>query len=154
MNENASTNNIFPKRSRTFSVSELLFCLFVLFVCFYLHSCFFSYIRIDFNKHNASPTPPGGEISNSATLKMVRDMDQKKDMMQSNHEPSGIINDFWFQKLFLPTVRKNWSIEKEKCLEIRGWRLKICKDFMITRIIYLNGGRSEQFLKQNTYTLF
>ena len=99
LNEDASTKNIFPERSRTFSVSELLFCFscFVcLFVCLYLHSCFFSYVRIDFNKHNASPTPPGGEISNSATLKMVRDMDQKKDMMQSNHEPSGIINDFWF----------------------------------------------------------
>ena len=103
LNEDASKNNIFPERSRTFSVSELLFCFscFVcLFVCLYLHSCFFSYVRIDFNKHNASPTPPGGEISNSATLKMVRDMDQKKDMMQSNHEPSGIINDFGFQKLF------------------------------------------------------
>ena len=103
LNEDASKNNIFPERSRAFSVSELLFCFscFVcLFVCLYLHSCFFSYVRIDFNKHNASPTPPGGEISNSATLKMVRDMDQKKDMMQSNHEPSGIINDFWFQKLF------------------------------------------------------
>ena len=113
LNKDASTNNIFPERSRTFSVSELLFfvslVLFVcLFVCLYLHSCFFSYVRIDFNKHNASPTPPGGEISNSATLKMVRDMDQKKDMMQSNHEPSGITlfwlvegqNNFWNKILF------------------------------------------------------
>jgi len=49
---------------------------------------------IDFNKHNASPTPPGGEISNSATLKMVRDMDQKKDMTQSNHEPSDQVHGF------------------------------------------------------------
>ena len=44
-------------------------------------------------------------------------------------------------KLFWPTVRK-------KCptFEIRGWRPRICKIFEITRTIYSNSERSEQFL--------
>ena len=34
----------------------------------------------------------------------------------------------------------------EKSFEIRGWRPRICKHFEITRTIYLNSERSEQFL--------
>ena len=48
-------------------------------------------------------------------------------------------------KLFWPTVRKNWSSDREK-LVIRGWRPRICKNFEITRTIYSSKERSEQFL--------
>ena len=48
-----------------------------------------------------------------------------------------------FPKLFWPTVRKT--------LEIRGWRLRICKMFEIARAIYSNSERSEQFLKPNSF---
>ena len=34
----------------------------------------------------------------------------------------------------------------EKIFEIRGWRPRICKNFEITRAIYSNSERSEQFL--------
>jgi len=39
-------------------------------------------------------------------------------------------------------VRKNCSSDRE----IRGWRPRICKSFEITRTIYSNSERSEQFL--------
>ena len=41
-------------------------------------------------------------------------------------------------KLFWPTVRK--------CFEIQGWWPRICKRFDITRTIWSNSKRSEQFL--------
>ena len=49
-------------------------------------------------------------------------------------------------KLFWPTVRKNCSSNREKLLKNRGWRSRICKIFEITRTIYLNSEKSEQFL--------
>ena len=55
-------------------------------------------VRIDFQKHNNSPAPKPGDISNSETLKMVRDMDENKDTFPtlkpskwfSSHDPEGI----------------------------------------------------------------
>ena len=49
-------------------------------------------------------------------------------------------------KLFWPTVKKKCSSDWEKTFEIQGWRLRICKNFEITWTIYLNSGRSEQYL--------
>ena len=49
-------------------------------------------------------------------------------------------------KLFWPTVRKNCSSDQEKLFEIQGWRPRIWKIFEITRTIYSNSERSEQFL--------
>lgn len=46
-------------------------------------------IRIDFSKDNPSPTP--GDITTSETLKMVRDMDEHKDMY-SSHNPPGTLS--------------------------------------------------------------
>ena len=43
-------------------------------------------------------------------------------------------------------MRKNCSSDQEKAFEIRGWRPRIFKNFEITRTIYLNSERSEQFL--------
>ena len=59
-------------------------------------------------------------------------------------------NIFWrncilLPKLFWSTVRKILSSDWEKTFEIRGWRLRICKKFGISRTIYLNSERSEQF---------
>ena len=42
-----------------------------------------------------------------------------------------------------------WNI-----FEIRGWRPRICKIFLITRTIYSNSVRSEQFLKQKTFSSY
>ena len=55
---------------------------------------------------------------------------------------SGIL----LQKLFWPTVRKNCSKGSRKFFEIWGWKPRICKKFEITRTIYSNSKRSEQFL--------
>ena len=49
-------------------------------------------------------------------------------------------------KLFWPTVRKHCSSDREKLFEIWGWRPRIFKNFEITRTIYSNSERSEQFL--------
>ena len=48
-------------------------------------------------------------------------------------------------------MRKNCSSDLRTTYEIRGWRLRICKIFEITRTIYLNGERSDQFFKQNFF---
>ena len=45
----------------------------------------------------------------------------------------------------LSTVRKNCSSDREKNFEILGLQPRICKIFEITRTIYLNSERSEQF---------
>ena len=48
--------------------------------------CLFFSIRIDFHKQNQnSPIP--GDISNSATLKMVRDMDEHTKDLQIPNDP-------------------------------------------------------------------
>ena len=49
------------------------------------------------------------------------------------------INGILLLKLYRPTVRKN-------CSSDRGWRPRIFKIFEITRTIYSNSERSEQFL--------
>ena len=51
-------------------------------------------------------------------------------------------SDLLWKKMF------KWS---RKTFEIRGGRLRICKMFEITRTIYSNSERSEQFLKQNAF---
>ena len=60
-----------------------------------------------------------------------------------------LLNGILFQKLFLPTERKKLFLWSRKTFEIRGWRPRICKIFEISRTIYLNSERSEQFLKEN-----
>ena len=58
-------------------------------------------------------------------------------------------------KLFWPTVRKNCCRDREKLLKLcRGWRQKIWKIFEITRTIYSNSERSEQFLVTECFYLF
>ena len=49
-------------------------------------------------------------------------------------------------KLFWPTVRKKLFYWSRKTFDIRGWRPRIFKNFEITRTIYSNSERSEQFL--------
>ena len=56
------------------------------------------------------------------------------------------IDGILFQKLFWLTVRKNCSSVREKTFVIQGWRPRVCKIFEITRTIYSNSERSEQFL--------
>ena len=46
---------------------------------------------------------------------------------------------------------KNCSSDQEKTFEIRGWRPRICKIFEITRTIYSNCERSEQFLVTESF---
>ena len=48
--------------------------------------------------------------------------------------------------MFWPTVRKKLFQWSRKTFEIRGWRPRICKISEITRTIYSNSERSEQFL--------
>ena len=43
-------------------------------------------------------------------------------------------------------LRKKNVLVIEKTSEIRGWRPRICKHFEVTRTIYSNSERSEQFL--------
>ena len=57
-------------------------------------------------------------------------------------------------KLFWPTVRKNCSSDWEKTFEIRGWRLRICKTFKITRTIYSHSEMLVQFWKQNAFLTY
>ena len=66
-----------------------------------------------------------------------------------------IRNGILLPKLFWPTVRKNCPSDREKTYEIRGWRPRICKNFEITRTIYSNNERSEQFfVKECFFNLF
>ena len=44
-------------------------------------------------------------------------------------------NGILLPKLFWPTVRKNCSSDRNKNFEIRGWRPRICKNFVITKTI-------------------
>ena len=46
------------------------------------------------HKHNTSPSP-AGDISNSETLKMVRDMDEHKKDMYNNHNNPGTHQKPW-----------------------------------------------------------
>ena len=57
-------------------------------------------------------------------------------------------------KLFCPTVRKNCSSDREKTFEIRDWRPRICKIFEITRTIYSNSERPEQFFETEYFNFF
>ena len=51
---------------------------------------------------------------------------------------------YFVTKIVLTYCKKKlWSRES---FEIRGWRPRICKIFEITRTIYSNSERSEQFL--------
>ena len=49
-------------------------------------------------------------------------------------------------KLFWPTVRKNCSSDREKLLKFEAEGREFAKIFEITRTIYSNSERSEQFL--------
>ena len=65
----------------------------------------------------------------------------------ANLKKNGIL----LPKLFWLAVRKNCTCDREKPLEIRGWRPRICKIFEITRTIYTNSARSEQFLETDCF---
>ena len=49
-------------------------------------------------------------------------------------------------KIVLTYCEKKMFQRSRKTFEIRGWRPRICNIFEITRTIYSNIGRSEQFL--------
>ena len=51
-----------------------------------------------------------------------------------------------FSKLFCPTVRKSCFSDREELLKFEAEGQEFCKIFDITRTIYLNCDRSEQFL--------
>ena len=55
---------------------------------------------------------------------------------------------FWYfvSKIVLTYCEKKLFQWLSKTFEIRGWRPRICKIFEITRTIYSNSERSEQFL--------
>ena len=57
-------------------------------------------------------------------------------------KPNGIL----LSKLFSPTVRKNCSSDQEKLLKFEAEGREFAKFFEITRTIYSNSERSEQFL--------
>ena len=56
------------------------------------------------------------------------------------------INSILLPKFFWPTERKKMLQWSKKTFEIRGWKPRIFKIFEITRTIYSNRERSEQFL--------
>ena len=58
-----------------------------------------------------------------------------------------------FPKLFRPTVRKKCSSDLEKPLKFKAELTRICKFFEITKTIYSNSERSDQFWKQNLFKL-
>ena len=51
-------------------------------------------------------------------------------------------------KLFWPTMRKKLFWWSRKTFVILGWKPRICQIFEITRTIYSNSERSEEFLVQ------
>ena len=54
-------------------------------------------------------------------------------------------------KIVLTYCEKKLFYWSRKTFEIRGWRLRFCKNLEITRTIYSNSERSKQFLKQNAF---
>ena len=74
-------------------------------------------------------------------------------LMRKKTIKSALRNGILLTKLFLPTERKNWSSDREK-LEIRDWRLRICKLFEITRTIYSNSEGQNNFWWQNAFLTF
>ena len=52
----------------------------------------------------------------------------------------------WYFVTKIVLWEKNCSSDREKKFEFRGWRPRICNIFEITRTIYSNSERSEQFL--------
>ena len=53
---------------------------------------------------------------------------------------------YFVTKIVLTYCGKKFFYWSRKTFEIRGWRPRICKNFEITRTIYSNSERSEQFL--------
>ena len=53
---------------------------------------------------------------------------------------------YFVTKIVLTYCEKKLFLWSRKTFEIQGWRLRICKIFEITRKIYSNIERSEQFL--------
>ena len=53
---------------------------------------------------------------------------------------------WFFREMVLLDCEKKMFKWSRKTFEIRGWRLRICKIFEITRSIYSNSERSEHFL--------
>ena len=58
---------------------------------------------------------------------------------------------YFVSKIVLTYCEKKMFLWSRKTFEIRGWRSRICKTFVITRTIFSNSKRSEQFLKQNAF---
>ena len=68
----------------------------------------------------------------------------KNNLMKKSFE---IFNFFgYFASTIVLTRFENFSLTIEKTLEIGGWRPIICKFFEITKTIYSNSERQEQFL--------
>ena len=61
-------------------------------------------------------------------------------------EEKGFTIGILLPKLFWPTVRKNCSSDQEKLLKFEAEGREFEKKFEITRTIYSNSERSEQFL--------
>ena len=94
------------------------------------------YLQIRFSKS------PNGNGENKKWIKAIFEVDNfffEREMV------------FCFKKLVWPSVRIFFFTDWDYFLEIWGWRLRICKDIEITRIIYSNSERLEQFLKQITF---
>ena len=53
---------------------------------------------------------------------------------------------YFVTKIVLTYCEKNCSSNWDFLFEIRGWRLRICKHFEITKTIFSNSERSEHFL--------
>ena len=68
-------------------------------------------------------------------------------MPRTVHEFMVFLNKWYFlSKLFWPTVRKNCSSDRDKLLKFENEGRGICKLVEITRTIYSNSERSEQFV--------
>ena len=63
------------------------------------------------------------------------------------------VNGILLPKLFWPTVRKNFLADREKLLkfEAEGREFEITRIILVTRTIYSNSERLEQFLKRNPF---
>ena len=66
--------------------------------------------------------------------------------LMESHNYQNVSNSILLPKLFWPTVRKNCSSDWEKLLKFEAEGQEFSKTFGITRTIYSNSERSEQFL--------
>ena len=67
-------------------------------------------------------------------IAVIRSLEVKRDFLSPLKSAKyNCKNHILFSKLFYPTLRKKCYSDREKTFENRGWRLRICKNFKITK---------------------